>query len=303
MNFLFVDRIYEFTPSHSAKGIKHVTASDPYLQKAPHEERLILPACIIGEALGQLTAWIVMQACDFKQRPVAGIVDEVKIERQVCVGETLCLHTEIEKLDDQGVLYNSYATVCDEKVFSLQHSMGPLLPMETFIDPNKAIEQFSMIHRLGIPSLPALKMPFANKGVYRSNAPLHENRGCFFDHILAFTDKGAQAVKNISLLAPFFEDHFPRKPVFPLTLLLQGKLELADLFLQHLLGKEKARHFRPVSLRKIRIKQFIAPGDSLMITLALKETKDHFYRFELKTYLEEKAICSFQATFEKKHVQ
>src|SRR5262245_46627927 len=116
MNFLFVDRIFEFEPSKHAKALKHVTASDPYL-KTDREGRSVLPSCIIGEALGQLTAWVVMDACDFAKRPVAGIADEVRIYRDVYLGETVLLMTEIEALDDQSVLYNSYATVCGEIVF------------------------------------------------------------------------------------------------------------------------------------------------------------------------------------------
>lgn len=318
MNFLFVDRIFEFVPFHSAKGIKHVTVSDPYL-KTDQDGQGVLPACIVGEALGQLTAWIVMHSCDFKKRPVAGIADEVRIYRDVYVGETVILHTEIERLDDQAVLYNSYATVCGETIFSLKRAIGPLLPMENFIDPERAREQFLMIYRPGelarhvisAPSLILQESLSEEETDSKEEQDFEENEYCFeaeetgfsrehffFDHILELNPQSISAQKNVSLLAPYFEDHFPRKPVLPLTLLLEGKLELAHLFLQRTLGEEEASRFRPVRLHKIRIKQFIFPGDSIITTLNLKEKLEHGFLFVFKTKVDEKTISSLEAVFE-----
>lgn len=313
MNFLFVDRIFEFEPFKRAKGIKHVVASDPYM-KTDAEGRKILSPCIIGEALGQLTAWIVMEGNNFSKRPVAGIVDEVTLSRDIYAGETIVLHTEIDELNDQSVLYNSYATVCGEKVFSLRYAMGPLLPMEDFIEPHIAREQFNMIYRLGkltsnTISAPAYILPeidssedsdIEEAGFYLEEVEYPEllSSESFFDHILDFQPQSVTAQKNISLLAPYFVDHFPRKPVLPLTLLLEGQLELASFFLKRILGEAEACRFRPVQLQKIRIKQFIMPGDSIVITLHLKEKVNQRFLFGFKTQVDDKVICSIEAVFE-----
>ncbi len=315
MNFLFVDRIFEFEPKRSAKGIKHVTTSDLYL-KIDREGRSILSSCIIGEALGQLTAWVVMEACDFSKRPVAGIADEVRMHRDVYLGETLLLHTEIEAMDDQSVLYNSYATVCGETVFSLRHAVGPLLPMEDFIDTAQAREQFNMIFRPGtlspnVISAPNLMLPEVvgfGEGELEDDCDGDRNleylEGLqflegydFYDHILDLNTQSMTAQKNISLLAPYFVDHFPRKPVLPLSLLLDGNLELTHLFLRRTLG-EMAEYYRLTRLHKIRIKQFILPGDSIVTVVHLKEKSKQGFLFSCKTQVDDKTVCSLEAVFE-----
>lgn len=294
MNFLFVDRIIEFTPSRSARGLKCVSLKDPYL-KINSEGLSVLSSCVIGEALGQLTAWIVMHANDFSKRPVAGIADEVSIYREVYAGEILNLNTEIETLDDKVVLYNSFATVGEELVFCLKRAMGPLLPMEDFIDPQRAREQFKMIYREG--QTHSTTACNKSNSFYPTCIPNNESQFSFFDSILDLTPEGLTAQKHISLLAPYFDDHFPRKPVLPLTLLLEGNLELIHFFLQENFKKE-ANLFRPKSLHKIRIRQFIFPGDSIVTTVHLKEKLEEGFLFSIKTQLEGKTVCSLEAVFE-----
>jgi hypothetical protein len=48
--FSFVDRITEFVPARSARGVFHVPATIP-----------AFPACLVAEAVGQLAAWVSME--------------------------------------------------------------------------------------------------------------------------------------------------------------------------------------------------------------------------------------------------
>jgi 3-hydroxymyristoyl/3-hydroxydecanoyl-(acyl carrier protein) dehydratase len=290
MNFLFVDRILELKEGKSAKGLKHITADDPYL-KTNSKGQLVLSSCIIGEALGQLTAWNVMKVNHFSLRPVAGIVNEVQFYREAFLGETVILNTEIERLDEQVVVYNSYASICEEKIFSIGHSMGPLLSMEDFIAPEEAQRQFEMINRPGEYD--------ASSRVLQDSLSVCPSTHCsFFDHILELQPKGILAEKKISLLAPYFVDHFPRKPVLPLTLLLEGQLELADYFLQKELGEGEAfKGFKPAALVKVKMKQFVMPGDRLISSLKIKEQTDEKIVFECKSMVEDKKVCSAEMIF------
>ena len=88
MRFLFVDRLLQLSSSEaSVRGLKHITSTDAYLCPDLKGRLCFMPA-IIGETLGQLTAWSVMAQCDFRLRPVAGIVAEARVYRPAYVGET-----------------------------------------------------------------------------------------------------------------------------------------------------------------------------------------------------------------------
>ena len=44
--------------------------------------------------------------------------------------------------------------------------------------------------------------------------------------------RAAEAVKNVALSEDFFDDHFPRRPVMPGALILEGMAQLSGLLLE-----------------------------------------------------------------------
>jgi 3-hydroxyacyl-[acyl-carrier-protein] dehydratase len=77
--------------------------------------------------------------------------------------------------------------------------------------------------------------------------------------------EAAEAVKNVALSEDFFDDHFPRRPVMPGVLMIEGMAQLAGLLLEASL---QARHGRDAKailtvLERTKFRQMIRPGDSL----------------------------------------
>ena len=224
--FHFVDRILELEPGKRALGVRHVAADDPFLRMAA-DGRVALYSCIIGEALGQLGAWNVMFANGFRLRPVAGIVRGVVIHGEVEVGETLVLETTIDSVDEELVAYHAVGSVRGKTVMVLEEALGPFLPLEQFSDPEEVRRHFERIHR---PGDLAEELPAAGSASPVASAAPAPWLG--FDEIVELeAGKAATAVKRISGDWAFFVDHFQRKPVFPLTLLLECLFQLGTRLL------------------------------------------------------------------------
>ena len=66
--FSFVDRIASLEPGTRIRGSYTIPSSiDDF------------PASLVAEAVGQLAAWAVMSAVDFKSRPVAGLAGNIEL--------------------------------------------------------------------------------------------------------------------------------------------------------------------------------------------------------------------------------
>ncbi|HVT63395.1 MAG TPA: hydroxymyristoyl-ACP dehydratase [Legionellaceae bacterium] len=282
MRFLFVDRILDLSSSvGSVRGIKHVTHEDFYLS-ADEEGRLRFMPALIGETLGQLTAWAVMSHHHFCLRPVAGIVASAQLYRSAYVGETIVLESWIDALDDKAVEYHGEARVGSELVFRLEGALGPLLPMEDFIDPILVRRQFAEINRPG--EWPLLQTPhlFCNSEDKTPYA-LH------FDHI-THHEPGIriEATKLVTRAAPYFPDHFPYKPVLPLTVLLECKMNLAKTFLAHA-GLEC--DYQIHALRRIKMSDFVYPGDEVHCTVTVKHHSKEELILQYRSEVAHKRIC------------
>lgn len=283
MRFLFVDRILELVPGEFIRGIKHITADDAYLVCEPQGKRYFASS-LIGETLGQLAAWNVMAMNHFTARPVAGVVASARLLRPAYVGETLFLESFIERLDDSAVQYHSQASVQGEPVFTVEGALGPLLPMDLFISEDEVRCQFAEINRPGEwqdePSDSALTLPDCTSPVTTCLS---------FDRILS-CEPGVALVaeKRISRSAAYFPDHFPKKPVLPMTVLLECKLNLAHDFITR---AGFAAPYRVESLRKIKMNEFVQPGDRLICYLKVKYQDEQQLILSYRSEVDGKRVC------------
>ena len=280
--FHFVDQILELDPGRHPLGVKHVTPGDTFVRPTAGGEPALL-SCIIGEALGQLGAWNVMAAKDFSVRPVAGVVGEVVITGEAAVGDSILLDTRIDSVTDDAVFYHAIATVDGTEVLRLENTLGPLLPMEQFNDPDELRERFGRIHCPGAPAeAPKLEgdpaVPFDMS----------------FDEILSLeSGKEATAVRQVSGREAFLADHFPKKPVLPLSLLLESLLQLG----QKLLVEDGGARFVPTGARKVKMTRFVEPGSSLVAKIRVVERSAQNALLKFRCEVDGGRVCVGEAKY------
>jgi len=279
--FHFVDQILELDPGRHALGIKRVTSGDTFVRpNAGGTSRLL--SCIIGEALGQLGAWSVMVAKDFTVRPVAGVVGEVAITGEAAVGDTVLLDTTIDSVTDDAVFYHAAASVDGATVLRLENTLGPLLPMEQFNDPTEMRERFARIRHPG----DSAGEPQTGEG---TAAPFDLS----FDEILSFEGcKEATAIRTLSGGEAFLRDHFPRKPVLPLSLLLESLLQLGQKLLE-----DSGSRYVPTGARKVKMSRFVEPGSSLVAKVQVIERGAENALMKFRCEVEGERVCVGQAEY------
>ena len=279
--FHFVDQILELDPGRHALGIKHVTPRDTFVRPKIDGAPALL-SCIIGEALGQLGAWSVMAEKDFTVRPVAGVVGEVAITGEAAVGESIVLDTTIDSVTDDAVFYHAVASVDGTTVLRLENTLGPLLPMEQFNDAVEMRERFDRIQRAGVP----------DKGI-RGGEEAAVPFDASFDELLSFeASTGAAGVLTLSGEEGFLADHFPNKPVLPLSLLLESLLQLGQKVLE-----DGGAEYVPTGARKVKMSRFVEPGDSLVAKIRVADRGEGNALLKFRCEVDGDRACVGQAAY------
>lgn len=77
--------------------------------------------------------------------------------------------------------------------------------------------------------------------------------------------RAAEGLKNIALSEDFFDDHFPRRPVMPGVLILEGMAQLSGLLLEASLLQHHARSAKAILtvLERTKFRALVKPGDTL----------------------------------------
>ena len=76
----------------------------------------------------------------------------------------------------------------------------------------------------------------------------------------------AEGTKNVALSEDFFDDHFPRRPVMPGVLILEGMAQLSGLLLETSLQEKYAKSAKAVLtvLERTKFRSLVKPGDTLL---------------------------------------
>jgi len=232
--FSFVDRIQPVPSGSQICGSYHIPAGLTEFSSS-----------LVAEAVGQLAAWGAMRAVDFRARPVAGIASRVQLGAAALPGQTLELAAMIETVDDEAVGYSGTASINGEAVVHLEHCVGPMIPVAEFDDPQLLRARFELLCGAG-----------ATPGAFGGVPALALNRTS------GEPGQVARATLQVPVSAPLFDDHFPRKPVFPGSLLMHYQLQLATALAAEI-PPPNGTAWSLQTIADMKLRSFILPGSQL----------------------------------------
>jgi hypothetical protein len=201
------------------------------------------PQCLVAEAVGQLAAWYAMHSQAFAYRPVASLAGATLFHGEAIPGERIDLLVQIENCDADTVSYSGLARCGQRLIMELKDCTGIMLPQIEFADPTSVEQHYRQLVTVGVNNnrvdVAADLLP---TDLCRDN--LHRIRGRL----------------NVPLDAEFFSDHFPNKPVFPATLLMQA---FSTMLVEQLRDTYDRYSAKLLSAEEIKFRAWIYPGDQL----------------------------------------
>jgi 3-hydroxymyristoyl/3-hydroxydecanoyl-(acyl carrier protein) dehydratase len=272
MGFNFIDKITTFESQKLAKGIKIISSSEkPYFAN----ENKLYPMMLI-EAIGQLNAWITMEMNNFQVRPIAILYGELNLYDTAELGDQLIIETELKRFDEGTSLFDGRVMLNDKILVEVIDAAGSFLDIENFAFPDVYQTMFEN-----------LKMASSVKTLAK---PIEQMDRLFdYDHVEQIEDNKIIATKHISGSYGFFKDHFPKKPILPISILLQNNVELGKLMLEKKgLAVNKIKH---IQLNNIKMRDFISPGSLLTTSIELLDQGANQITCKIDNTVNDKIVC------------
>jgi 3-hydroxyacyl-[acyl-carrier-protein] dehydratase len=261
--FSFVDRI---TAVHDGRQVR-----GSYCIPAGLGE---FPPALAGEAVGQLAAWAAMKAVKFEHRPLAGLAGSIELLRLARPGHSLELAADIEDVDSERVAYNGTACQEGEPVVRLRDCVGPMLRVADFDDPALLGSRFEVLCRSG-----------ADAGGFPGLPPLLLERDG------GEAGRTATAIFRVPSAAAFFGDHFPRRPLFPGSLLMHLKIQLGAALAAEM-SPPPTGSWVPDTIRDMKLRSFIGPGATLRLEARLKQPSSESATLALETRTDKELVAT-----------
>ena len=113
------------------------------------------------------------------------------------------------------------------------------------------------------------------------------------DYQVTDEHKTLRAVKNVSFNEPFFQGHFPGKPVLPGVLILEAMAQATGVLAFTMVGKpEPDELYYFAAIDNARFKRPVVPGDQLVLDVEFLKEKRGIASFKGVATVDGEIVCS-----------
>ncbi|HEX3203528.1 MAG TPA: 3-hydroxyacyl-ACP dehydratase FabZ [Nitrospiraceae bacterium] len=103
-------------------------------------------------------------------------------------------------------------------------------------------------------------------------------------------------IKNVTVNEPFFQGHFPQRPIMPGVLIIEAMAQVGGV----LAFKSAPPAGRPVvyltGVDKAKFRKPVIPGDRLRFEIEVLKQRPPFWKMQAKAYVESTLVCEAEMT-------
>jgi 3-hydroxyacyl-[acyl-carrier-protein] dehydratase len=103
-----------------------------------------------------------------------------------------------------------------------------------------------------------------------------------------------QAIKNVTVNEPFFQGHFPVKPIMPGVLIVEALAQASAIlgFVSIEEKPEKEELYFLVGVDRARFRKPVEPGDQLILETRHLSVRRNIWKFDTVAYVNDKKVAS-----------
>ncbi|MGN0895016.1 MAG: 3-hydroxyacyl-ACP dehydratase FabZ [Succinivibrio sp.] len=113
------------------------------------------------------------------------------------------------------------------------------------------------------------------------------------DYSITEEHKTLRAIKNITFNEPYFQGHFPGKPILPGVLILEAMAQATGILAFTMVGKPNdGELYYFAAIDNARFKRPVVPGDQLVLDVEYFKEKRGIASFSGVATVDGKVVCS-----------
>lgn len=114
----------------------------------------------------------------------------------------------------------------------------------------------------------------------------------------------AEGLKSVALSEDFFDDHFPRRPVMPGVLILEGMAQLSGLLLEASLHQKYSKNAKAVLtvLERTKFRTLVKPGETLSYRTEVMSVNEAGGKVRATAFQGQPIVTSTEMVFAFKYV-
>jgi len=117
------------------------------------------------------------------------------------------------------------------------------------------------------------------------------------DRVVTF-ERGQRAVglKNVTINDPYFQGHFPGRPVFPGVLIVEALAQLGGILAIRSSSVEEAPIVYLTGIDKGKFRKPVIPGDQIRLEVEVIKCRPPFWKMQGKAFVGSDLVCEAEST-------
>ncbi|MDY6909433.1 MAG: 3-hydroxyacyl-ACP dehydratase FabZ [Thermodesulfobacteriota bacterium] len=111
------------------------------------------------------------------------------------------------------------------------------------------------------------------------------------DRILEINEDSVVGLKNVTINEPFFQGHFPGRPLMPGVLIMEALAQTGGILAFQVMEKPKNAPVYFLGMDKVRFRRPVRPGDQLILKLKIMKRKGPIFKMKGEAYVNEQLVA------------
>ena len=117
------------------------------------------------------------------------------------------------------------------------------------------------------------------------------------DRILEFTlNEKVVGLKNVTVNEPFFQGHFPGKPIMPGVLIIEAMAQAGGILAYKSNPQMGGKLIYFLAIDKVKFRKPVVPGDQLILELVALRRGQRIWKMQGKAFVRESLVAEAELT-------
>ena len=109
-------------------------------------------------------------------------------------------------------------------------------------------------------------------------------------------DESAVGIKNVTINEPYFQGHFPQRPVMPGVMIVEAMAQTAAVLVIHTRGgRAEGQLVYFMAIENARFRKPVGPGDTLRIRVTKRQSRRNVWKFSAEARVDGAVVA--EATY------
>ncbi|MFZ2447389.1 MAG: 3-hydroxyacyl-ACP dehydratase FabZ [Syntrophobacteraceae bacterium] len=109
----------------------------------------------------------------------------------------------------------------------------------------------------------------------------------FVDRILECGNDGVVGIKNVTGDEPFFQGHFPERPIMPGVLIVEAMAQTGGILAYTIAPQYKDNAIYFIGIDKVRFRRPVVPGDQLVMKLKVLKQRGGLFKMRAEAFVDD----------------